>query len=66
MPPPIVLAIAQQPLVRLLDCDARDPLHVRARKGLAMVTQERAVLMDLTTAENLKVSRCSQERAVDS
>jgi ABC-type branched-subunit amino acid transport system ATPase component len=51
--------------VRLLDCDARDPLHVRARKGLAMVTQERAVLMELTTAENLRVSRCDQDRAVE-
>ena len=51
--------------VRLLDCDAKDPLHIRARKGLAMVTQERAVLMDLTTAENLKVSRCDPVRAIE-
>ncbi len=51
--------------VRLLDCDARDPLHVRSRKGLAMVTQERAVLMDLTLAENLRVSRCDLDRAVE-
>ena len=51
--------------VQLLDCEAKDPLHIRARKGLAMVTQERAVLMDLTTAENLKVSRCDPDRAVE-
>ncbi len=51
--------------VRLLDCDARDPLHVRSRKGLAMVTQERAVLMDLTLSENLRVSRCDLDRAVE-
>jgi branched-chain amino acid transport system ATP-binding protein len=51
--------------VRLLDCDAGDPLHVRARKGLAMVTQERAVLMELTAAENLRVSRCDLDRAVE-
>ena len=51
--------------VRLLDCFPRDPLHVRARKGLAMVTQERAVLMELTTAENLRVSRCDPDRAVE-
>ena len=51
--------------VRLLDCDERDPLHIRARKGLAVVTQERAVLMDLTAAENLKVSRCDLDRAVE-
>ncbi len=51
--------------VRLLDCDPRDPLHVRARKGLAMVTQERAVLMELTVAENLRVSRCDTAHAVE-
>ena len=51
--------------VRLLDCEARDPLHIRARKGLAMVTQERAVLMDLTVAENLRVSRCDRDQAIE-
>ena len=51
--------------VRLLDCDARDPLHIRARRGLAVVTQERAVLMELTAAENLRVSRCDADRAVE-
>ena len=51
--------------VRLLDCGARDPLHLRARKGLAMVTQERAVLMELTAGENLRVGRCDVDRAVE-
>lgn len=51
--------------VRLFDCGPREPLHVRARKGLAMVTQERAVLMELTAAENLRVSRCDAGRAVE-
>ena len=51
--------------VRLLDCEARDALHLRARKGLAIVSQERAVLMDLTAAENLRVSRCDRNRAVE-
>jgi ABC-type branched-subunit amino acid transport system ATPase component len=51
--------------VRFLGAATRDPLHVRARKGLAVVTQERAVLMDLTTAENLRVSRCDIGRAVE-
>jgi ABC-type branched-subunit amino acid transport system ATPase component len=51
--------------VRLLDCEPRDPLHLRARKGLAMVTQERAVLMELTAGENLRVSRCDRDRAVE-
>jgi ABC-type branched-subunit amino acid transport system ATPase component len=49
--------------LHVLDCAPGDPLHVRSRKGLAMVTQERAVLMDLTVAENLRVSRCDQDRA---
>src|SRR6185436_10513168 len=30
------------------------PLHVRARDGLAFVTEERSVLMGLTAAENLR------------
>ena len=51
--------------VRLLGEPTRDPLHVRARKGLAVVTQERAVLMELTVAENLRVSRCDAARAVE-
>ena len=51
--------------VRFLGQATRDPLHVRARKGLAVVTQERAVLMELTTAENLRVSRCDIGRAVE-
>ena len=50
--------------VRVLGCGGRDPLHVRARSGLALVTQERAVLMDLTVAENLRVSRCDRGRAL--
>jgi sulfate-transporting ATPase len=41
------------------------PLHVRARKGLGVVSQERAVLMDLTARENLRVSRCNIDRAVE-
>ena len=51
--------------VRVLGCGGHDPLHVRARSGLALVTQERAVLMDLTVAENLRVSRCDRGRALE-
>ena len=36
--------------VRLLGARTDAPLHVRARKGLGVVSQERAVLMDLTDA----------------
>jgi branched-chain amino acid transport system ATP-binding protein len=40
------------------------PLHVRAREGLAIVTEDRAVLMEMTVAENLRVSRCDERRAL--
>jgi branched-chain amino acid transport system ATP-binding protein len=51
--------------VRLLGSVTEAPLHVRARRGLGVVAQERAVLMDLTIAENLRVSRCDVGRAVE-
>jgi ABC-type branched-subunit amino acid transport system ATPase component len=51
--------------VRVLGCSGRDPLHVRARRGLGLVTQERAVLMELTVEENLRVSRCDRARALE-
>ena len=50
--------------VRFLGSPTREPLHLRARKGLAVVPQERAVLMDLTASENLRVSRCDLAQAV--
>ena len=40
------------------------PLHRRARQGLGLVTEERAVLMSMTVAENLRVGRCDRERAL--
>jgi branched-chain amino acid transport system ATP-binding protein len=49
--------------VRFLGAATEAPLHVRARKGLGVVSQERAVLMDLTVRENLRVSRCAIDRA---
>jgi sulfate-transporting ATPase len=49
--------------VRFLGVRTDAPLHVRARNGLGVVSQERAVLMDLTARENLRVSRCDVERA---
>jgi ABC-type branched-subunit amino acid transport system ATPase component len=39
-------------------------LHTRARRGLAFVTEERSVFMDLTTAENLRVGRCDVDYAL--
>ena len=41
------------------------PLHMRARHGLGVVSQERAVLMQLSVRENLRVSRCNVDRAVE-
>lgn len=38
------------------------PLHLRARQGLGLVTEERSVLMSMTVAENLRVGRCDRER----
>jgi sulfate-transporting ATPase len=51
--------------VRFLGARTIAPLHVRARKGLGVVSQERAVLMDLTVRENLRVSRCEIDRALE-
>jgi ABC-type branched-subunit amino acid transport system ATPase component len=51
--------------VRFLGARTEAPLHVRARNGLGVVSQERAVLMDLSARENLKVSRCDIDRAIE-
>jgi sulfate-transporting ATPase len=40
------------------------PLHQRAQQGLGLVSEERAVLMQLTVAENLRVSRGDAELAL--
>jgi sulfate-transporting ATPase len=50
--------------VRFLGTRTDAPVHVRARKGLGLVSQERAVLMDLSARENLRVSRCDIDHAV--
>ena len=50
--------------VRFLGTRTDAPLHVRARNGLGVVSQERAVLMDLSARENLRVSRCDVDRAI--
>ncbi|MCW2570862.1 MAG: amino acid/amide transporter rane protein 2, family / amino acid/amide transporter [Frankiales bacterium] len=41
------------------------PLHERARGGMALVTEEKAILMNLTVAENLRVSRGDQDYALE-
>jgi sulfate-transporting ATPase len=50
--------------VRFLGARTEAPVYLRARKGLGVVSQERAVLMDLSARENLKVSRCDIDRAI--
>ena len=42
----------------------RAPLYRRAREGLGLVTEQRAVLMTMTVADNLRVSRCDPARAL--
>ena len=44
--------------VRLAGVRTTAPLHSRARRGLALVPEERSVLMKLTVRENLRLSRC--------
>ncbi|HKY16588.1 MAG TPA: ATP-binding cassette domain-containing protein [Microthrixaceae bacterium] len=51
--------------LEVLGCRGSTPLHLLARQGLALVTQERAVLMTLTAEENLRVSRCDVGRAIE-
>jgi branched-chain amino acid transport system ATP-binding protein len=40
------------------------PLHWRARHGLGLVTEQRAVLTSLTVKDNLRVARCDLGRAL--
>jgi branched-chain amino acid transport system ATP-binding protein len=40
-----------------------DALHKRARKGLALVTDDRALFMRMSVMDNLLVGRCDVERA---
>ena len=51
--------------VSFLGAPTSAPLQVRARKGLGLVSQERAVLMDLSARENLRVSKCNVDRALE-
>jgi branched-chain amino acid transport system ATP-binding protein len=43
----------------------REPLYVRARRGLGYVTEERSIFKRLTTEENLRVGRCDQAFALE-
>ena len=41
------------------------PLHKRARAGMRVITEERSVIMGLTTAENLRLGGQSTERCLE-
>ncbi|MEZ5223725.1 MAG: ABC transporter ATP-binding protein [Ilumatobacteraceae bacterium] len=56
-----------QPFSGSLQClglDAASRLHQRARAGLGLVTDERAVFMRMTVRDNLKVSKCDVDEAL--
>ncbi len=63
----MTLAGALKPIageVSLAGQRVTDPLHSRARKGLAFVTQERSVFMNLTAEQNMRIAG-DPERAVE-
>ncbi|MGD8166498.1 ABC transporter ATP-binding protein [Herbiconiux sp. P16] len=50
----------------LLDGKAtKAPLHRRASQGVAFVTEERSIFRGLTTADNLRVGKCSESFALE-
>jgi ABC-type branched-subunit amino acid transport system ATPase component len=51
--------------VRCLGLEGQPPLHRRARAGLALVTDERAVFMRMTVRENLRVFRTSPATVIE-
>ena len=51
--------------VRLFDKRVKSPLHRRVRAGLGLITEQRTVLMNLTVAENLRVSRGNTDLALE-
>jgi branched-chain amino acid transport system ATP-binding protein len=51
--------------VQFSGCAPGAPLHRRARAGLSYVTEERSVIMSLTTAQNLRLGRCKIEHALE-
>jgi ABC-type branched-subunit amino acid transport system ATPase component len=48
--------------VRWKDATRHVPLHRRARQGMAFVTEERSVFMQLSTRQNIGVGRCEIEQ----
>ena len=51
--------------VRLDGVPTKEPLHHRARRGLAFVPEERSVFKELSCRDNLRVGRGSTEEALE-
>jgi ABC-type branched-subunit amino acid transport system ATPase component len=52
-------------IIRVEGVATRQSLHRRAKRGLALVPEERSVLMGMTVAENLRLGRCDTDRALE-
>ncbi|SPT59098.1 ATP-binding cassette domain-containing protein [Actinomadura madurae] len=51
--------------VRIDGCEVVSALHARAKDGLGLVSEERTVLMRMTVAENLRLSRGDRRLALE-
>ncbi len=49
--------------VRFLGAATRAPMHVRCRRGLGYLTEERSVIMDMSVADNLRLAAVSPKVA---
>ncbi|MTD55680.1 ATP-binding cassette domain-containing protein [Amycolatopsis pithecellobii] len=52
-------------VVRIAGCEVVSAVHHRVRDGLGLVSEERTVLMRMTVAENLRLSRGDRQLALD-
>ncbi|HKE75873.1 MAG TPA: ATP-binding cassette domain-containing protein [Acidimicrobiales bacterium] len=51
--------------VRYKGAQLKGPLHKRTRRGIAVITEERSIFKQLTTATNLKLGRGPTEKALE-
>jgi branched-chain amino acid transport system ATP-binding protein len=51
--------------VEIAGVSTKAPLHARARKGMAFVTEERSVFMQMSTMDNIRVGRCDEKRVLE-
>ena len=60
----LTLSGALPPLAGSIAIDGEDrvaPLHVNAKRGLGLVSEDRSIFRSLTVAENLRVGRCDRD-----